>query len=559
MEETMKRPGWIVGLALSFTTAACSTQAQHGEMAHGQAATTEARPVLYDSLGTYSYRITTASADAQRWFDQGLRLVYAFNHAEAQRAFREAARLDPTCAMCFWGIAMTEGSNYNSPTDAGREKNALAAVRQAQQLAGRARPQERALIAALAKRHSADAGTKRGELDRAYADAMRAAARQFPDDLEAATFFADAMMNLRPWNLWTPDGAPHPGTEELVQTLERVLARNPHHPGAIHLYIHAVEASRQPQRAEAAADRLGKLMPGAGHLVHMPSHIYWRVGRYADAVAVNTAAVQADRAYFKTAQPSPLYRGLYYPHNIDFIWHSASMEGRSAETLRAAREFAENAPPEMIKQMPDMETAPAAPIVALVRFGRWDEVLRQPAPPGDWPYTRGVWHYARGLAFNAKGQAAEARRELGELEAILGSVSPDRTLAFFFRTRNMLQLAANVLAGELAATAADTATAARLLRAAVAEQDTHWFTEPPPWYFPVRHALGAVLLQSGRAREAEQVYRDDLARNPNNGWSLFGLAQSLRAQGKTAEAAQVDASFRKAWSKADVQLTASRF
>jgi tetratricopeptide (TPR) repeat protein len=209
--------------------------------------------------------------------------------------------------------------------------------------------------------------------------------------------------------------------------------------------------------------------------------------------------------------------------------------------------------------MPDMETAPAAPIVALVRFGRWDEVLRQPAPPGDWPYTRGVWHYARGLAFNAKGQAAEARRELGELEAILGSVSPDRTLAFFFRTRNMLQLAANVLAGELAATAADTATAARLLRAAVAEQDTHWFTEPPPWYFPVRHALGAVLLQSGRAREAEQVYRDDLARNPNNGWSLFGLAQSLRAQGKTAEAAQVDASFRKAWSKADVQLTASRF
>jgi tetratricopeptide (TPR) repeat protein len=555
----MKRPWWIVGLALSFTTVACSAQAPHGDMAHGQAATTQTRPVLYDSLGTYSYRITTASADAQRWFDQGLRLVYAFNHAEAQRAFREAARLDPTCAMCFWGIAMTEGSNYNSPTDAGREKNALAAVRQAQQLAGRARPQERALIAALAKRHSADAGTKRGELDRAYADAMRAAARQFPDDLEAATFFADAMMNLRPWNLWTPDGAPHPGTEELVQTLERVLARNPDHPGAIHLYIHAVEASRQPQRAEAAADRLGKLMPGAGHIVHMPSHIYWRVGRYADAVAVNTAAVRADRAYFKTAQPSPLYRGLYYPHNIDFIWHSASMEGRSAETLRAAREFAENAPPEMIKQMPDMETAPAAPIVALVRFGRWDEVLRQPAPPGDWPYTRGVWHYARGLAFNAKGQAAEARRELGELEAILGSVSPDRTLAFFFRTRNMLQLAANVLAGELAATAADTATAARLLRAAVAEQDTHWFTEPPPWYFPVRHALGAVLLQSGRAREAEQVYRDDLARNPNNGWSLFGLAQSLRAQGKTAEAAQVDASFRKAWSKADVQLTASRF
>jgi predicted Zn-dependent protease len=388
---------------------------------------------------------------------------------------------------------------------------------------------------------------------------MRVVARRFPDDLEAATFFADAMMNLRPWNLWAPDGTAHPGTQELVQTLERVLARDPNHPGAIHLYIHALEASRQPQRAEAAADRLVKLMPGAGHIVHMPSHIYWRVGRYADAVAVNAAAVTADRAYFKTAQPSPIYRGLYYPHNIDFIWHSASMEGRGAETLRAAREFAENAPPEMIKEMPDMETAPAAPIAALARFGRWDEVLREGKPPREWPYARGVWHYARGLAFNAKAQAADARRELTELEAILASVSPERTLAFFFRTRNMLQLAANVLAGEIAAKAADTATAARLLRAAVAEQDTHWFTEPPPWYFPVRQALGAVLLQGGRAREAEQVYRDDLARNPNNGWSLFGLAQSLRAQGKPVEAGRAEASFRTVWAQADVTLTASRF
>jgi tetratricopeptide (TPR) repeat protein len=554
----MKRPPWIVGLALVLAAAGCSAQSEHGTMTHGSPAA-DARPVLYDNLGSYSYRITTASPEAQRWFDQGLRLTYAFNHAEARRAFGEATRLDPSCAMCFWGLAVSEGSNYNSPTDAEREKTALAAVRQAQQHAGRARAGERALIDAVAKRHSADPGAKRDALDRAYADAMRAVARQFPDDLEAATFFADSMMNLRPWNLWMPDGKPHPGTEELVRTLERVLAKEPNHPGAIHLYIHAVEASRQPQRAEAAADRLVKLMPGAGHIVHMPSHIYWRVGRYADAVAVNAAAVAADRAYFKTARPSPLYRGLYHPHNIDFIWHSASMQGRSAETLRAAREFAENAPPEMIKQMPDMETAPAAPIVALARFGRWDDVMREPAPPRDWPYTRGVWHYARGLAFNARGQYTEARRELADLEAVLASVSPERTLAFFFRTKNMLQLAANVLAGEIAAKNADTATAARLLRAAVAEQDTHWFTEPPPWYFPVRQALGAVLLQAGRAREAEQVYRDDLARNPDNGWSLFGLAESLRAQGKAAEAAQAGARFQKAWAKADVKLTASRF
>jgi tetratricopeptide (TPR) repeat protein len=552
---------WIVYLALPFIAAACSTQTPHGDVAHTQPATPAAapRPVLYDSLGSYSYRITTKSPEAQRWFDQGLRLVYAFNHAEAQRAFREAARLDPSCAMCFWGIALTEGSNYNSPTDPDREKRALAAVRQAQQHAASARPSQRALIAALARRHAADPGASRVALDRAYADAMREAARQFPDDLEVATFFADAMMNLRPWNLWAPDGAAHPGTEELVKTLERVLAKEPNHPGALHLYIHAVEASRQPQRAEAAADRLAKLMPGAGHMVHMPSHIYWRVGRYGDAVAVNAAAVKADRAYFKTSQASPLYRGLYYPHNIDFIWHAASMQGRGAETIRAAREFAETAPAEMIKQMPDMETAPVAPIVALVRFGRWDEVLSHPSPPREWPYTRGMWHYARGLAFNAKRQPAEARRELTELEAVLASVSPDRTLAFFFRTKNMLQLAANVLAGEIAATGADTATAARLLRAAVAEQDTHWFTEPPPWYFPVRQALGAILIQAGRAREAEQVYRDDLARNPNNGWSLFGLAQSLRAQGKIAEAEQADASFKKAWARADVTLTASRF
>jgi tetratricopeptide (TPR) repeat protein len=559
MEMCMARSRWIVGLALSLATAACSAQSPHGEMAHDGQGAVEKRPVLFDTLGSYSYRITTASPDAQRWFDQGLRLVYAFNHAEAQRAFREAARIDPTCAMCFWGIAITQGANYNSPTDADREKNALAAVRQAQQRATRARPQERALIDALAARHSADPGAKRADLDRAYADAMRAVARQFPDDLEAATFFADAMMNLRPWNLWSVEGTPYPGTEEIVQTLERALARNPDHPGAIHLYIHAVEASREPRRAEAAADRLGKLMPGAGHLVHMPSHIYWRVGRYADAIAVNTAAVQADHAYFKIGQPSPIYRGLYFPHNIDFIWHAASMEGNSAATMRAAREFAESMPPEMIGKMLDMETAPVAPIVALVRFGRWDEVLRLAAPPRDWPYTTGMWHYARGLAFNGKGQAADARRELAALEGVLGSVAPERTLVFFFRTKSMLQLAANVLGGEIASKAGDVATAERLMRAAVAEQDTHWFTEPPPWYFPVRQALGAVLLTAGRAADAERVYRQDLDRNPNNGWSLFGLAQSLRAQGKTGEALQATASFRRAWSKADVALSASRF
>ena len=534
-------------------TAQTSAHGPHAPSADG------GRAVLYNTLGGYSYRITTSSAEAQRWFDQGLRLVYAFNHLEAQRAFREAARLDPVCAMCFWGIAITEGSNYNAPTNTDRERKAATAAQEASRLSAGASPPARAMIQALAKRHSTDPAAKRETLDRAYADAMREVARQFPDDLEAATFFADSMMNLRPWNLWTPDGAPQPGTEEIVATPERVIAKNPNHPGALHLYIHAVEASREPGRAEAAADRLRPLMPGAGHLVHMPSHIYWRVGRYADAVAVNAAALAADRAYFKTARPSGIYRGLYYPHNIDFIWQSAAMQGRSAETIRAAREFASNAPAEMIKAMPDMETAPVAPIVVLVRFGRWDEVLAYPAPPREWPYTSGVWHYARGIAFNAKGQADTAAGELRALDAILQSAPPDRTVAFFFRAKNMLQLAANLLGGEIAAKAGDFSTAERLLRAAVAEQDSHWFTEPPPWYFPVRQSLGAVLLQAGRAGDAEQVYREDLRRNPGNGWSLFGLAQSLRAQGKTAEAAQVEESFKKAWAQADVKLKASRF
>jgi tetratricopeptide (TPR) repeat protein len=525
-------------------------------MTHGAG---EARPVAYTGLGVYSYRITTSSPDSQRWFNQGLRLVYAFNHNEAQKAFREGTRLDPSCAMCYWGIAITEGGNYNHPTDAEREARALTAVRQAQAHAVIAQPSERAMIQALAQRHSADPAARRADLDLAYANAMREVARQYPDDLEAATFFADAMMNLRPWNLWTPDGTAFPGTDEIVVTLERVLARNPDHPGALHLYIHAVEASTQPGRAEAAADRLRPQMPGAGHIVHMPSHIYWRVGRYSDAVAVNSAAVQADLAYFKTTQPSMIYRGLYYPHNIDFIWQSAGMQGRSAEMLRAAQEFAGNVPAEMIKQMPDMETAPLAPMVSLVRFGRWDEVLALPAPPPEWLYTTGVWHYARGIAYNAKGQVAESRRELAALETIIQSVSAERTVAFFFRAKNVLQMAANVLAGEMAAKAGDTASAERLLRAAVAEQDTHWFTEPPPWYFPVRQSLGAILLQAGRPAAAEAVYKEDLRRNPGNGWSLLGLSQSLTAQGKTAEATQTDAAFRQAWERADVAITASRF
>jgi tetratricopeptide (TPR) repeat protein len=547
----------IVWLALA---AGCASQpegqSQHHAATPASTATATAPPLLTD-LGTYSYKVTTASPAAQAYFDQGLRLTYGFNHLEAQRAFREAARLDPACAMCYWGIALTYGSNYNDPTNPDREKGARDAAQMAVAASGRATPAERGIIAALARRHQP--GGDRAALDRAYADAMREVAREFPADLEAATFFADAMMNLRPWNLWTPDGQPQPGTQEIVATLERVLAANPNHPGALHLYIHAVEASQDPGKAEAAADRLRGLLPGAGHLVHMPSHIYYRVGRYADAAAVNVDAAGADRAYFNRSQPSSIYRMMYYPHNLDFIWHAASMEGRSAETLRASRDFAAAVPGELVLEMSDMETVPAAPMLALARFGRWDEVLALPAPSEKLVYVRGAWHYARGLAQSAKGQSEAARSELAALTRLRDGVPAERSLAGFFKTRDMLTLAAEVLAGELAARRGDTDQAIRHLAEAVRIQDGHWFTEPPPWYFPVRQSLGAVLLQAGRAAEAEAAYREDLRRNPENGWSLFGLAQSLRAQGKGDEAGAVQARFRRAWARADVTLTASRF
>jgi tetratricopeptide (TPR) repeat protein len=549
---------WTHALLVSVSLALAACSGQSGGHNHPTAAP-PAPPVLLEGLGTHHQAITTSSREAQAYFDQGLRLVYAFNHGEAEQAFRQAALLDPACAMCYWGIALTQGSNYNSPTDAAREKMAYDAIQEALRRAAGVTPRERANIEALAKRHSAAADADRGPLDRAYADAMREVAQRFPDDLDAGTLLADALMNLRPWNLWKPDGTMQPETPEILATLERVLRANPDHPGALHLYIHAVEAGPDPRRGEVAADRLAPLVPGAGHLVHMPAHIYWRVGRYGDAIDANVRAVKADETYFAKREASPFYKGLYYPHNIDFIWHSASMAGRSAETIRAAREFAASAPAAMLREMPDMEIAPAAPYFALARFGRWQEILAQPAPPAELPYVTGAWRYSRGLAFIATSRRPEAEAELAAIRQLAATVPPDRSLASFFKTKTILGLADNVLAGEIAARTGQTDVAVRHLLAAVAEQDGHWFTEPPVWYFPVRQSLGAALLAGGRPAEAEAVYRDDLKRNPDNGWSLFGLAASLRAQGKTGDAAEVDARFKKAWASADVTLSSSRF
>ena len=516
-------------------------------------------PPLFDNLGSYRRPISTDSAQAQAYFDQGLRLVYSFNHYEGLASFREAARLDPECAICHWGIALSLGSNYNSPTDAEREREAYAAIQRALALADRASPTERALIEATAQRHAAEPPADRKPLDEAYARALRAAADRFPEDPDIATLAADALMNLRPWDLWQADGTPYEGTLELVATLERVLASNPDHPGANHLYVHAVEASPDPGRAEAAADRLRGMVPGVGHMEHMPSHIYLRVGRYAEAEEVNVKAVAADRAYFERREPSMIYRTMYYPHNLDFIWQSAAMSGQSATALRAARELQSEMPVETIAKMSDAEIATAAPLYALARFGKWEEILREPQPPAEWLYTVGIWHYARGLALLRTGRTSEAEAELAALRAHRERVPAERTYAGFFKARDMLQLAADILAGELASQAGRHDEAIASLRAAVAAQDGHWFTEPPPWYFPVRQALGAALLGAGRPAMAESVYRDDLRRNPKNGWSLYGLAQALRAQGKNDEAAAAESEFRAAWARADVELIASRF
>jgi tetratricopeptide (TPR) repeat protein len=514
---------------------------------------------LFDNLGTYHHKITTKVPLAQRYFDQGLRLVYAFNHDEAVRAFEEAARLDPNCAMAYWGIGLALGPNYNLPLDPERNPAAYAATQKAVQLAPKASAAERAYIAALAQRYSLAPDANRKALDQAYADAMRGVARTYPDDADAATLFAEALMDLRPWALWTVDGQPQPGTLEIVATLEAVLKKAPLHPGANHYYIHAIEPSPHPERGLAAAERLKNLVPGAGHLVHMPSHIYMRTGRYADAADANMRAIKADEAYIAAEKPAGVYPMMYYPHNIHFFWAAASMEGRSADAIRAAREVTNGVSPEMVEEMDAMEYFVPTAVFALARFGKWQDILREPAPPADQAYATGIWHYARGLAFAATGRLDEAAGEQRAVAAAAAAMPPARIIGDNTPPAALLHIAAAALAGEIAARRGQTGEAVKHLQEAVRAQDALPYSEPPPWYYPVRQSLGAVLLAAGRTADAEAVYRDDLQRNPENGWSLYGLWQALRARKAEAEAAAIEKRFRKAWARADVTLTASRF
>ena len=512
------------------------------------------------NLGNHKFPVTTNSARAQLFINQGLMLAYGFNHAEAERSFREAARLDPNCAMAYWGMALVQGPNINMAMAPEAEQPAHEAIRQAEALKKTVSEREQAYIDALAKRYSGEEKPNRSALDRAYAAAMRELHDRYPDDLDAATLYAEAEMNLRPWNYWTRDMQPYPETAQILGVLESVMARNPNHPGAIHLYIHSVEYAR-PELAEAGAERLRKLAPGAGHLVHMPSHIFRRIGRYEDASKSNEDATAADEDYITQCRAQGVYPLAYYPHNIHFLWDSATMEGRSQVAIEAARKAASSIPANAWREVPLLHQFLVTPLFAYTRFGEWDLVLDEPRPPQDSLFWTGVWYYARGLAYTATGNPDEATRELDRLRETAAHDSLEGYRVTFSRNgaKAILDIAMEVLAGELSAKRGDYDNAIARLHRAVLLEDNLIYNEPPDWHVPVRQSLGAVLLSAGRPAEAEAIYWQDLERNRENGWSLFGLLQSLRAQGKEEQAAAVEKRFRKAWKRSDVTLTASRF
>jgi tetratricopeptide (TPR) repeat protein len=506
---------------------------------------------LFDNLGTHSRQITTAQPLAQRYFDQGLRLVYGFNHVEAIRAFTRATQIDPTCAMCYWGIAYAHGPHVNAGMDSAAGLQAFAAIRKAIDAGRGAAAWERAYISALATRYAAAPPDDRAALDSAYAEAMGQVAARYPDDLDAATLYAEALMNLRPWNYWTRSGDPQPGTEEIVRTLERVIQRDQNHPGACHFYIHAVEAVA-PELAVPCAERLAQLMPGVGHMVHMPAHIYIRVGRYADAITANEHAVHTDETYIDNQRPQGLYRLGYYPHNYHFLAFAATMAGRRSQALQAARALATKVPAEFAEVSPEAQSWIVFPTLTLTTFGAWDEVLAMPAPPESQWFGHAMAQYARGVALAALGRGSEAR-PLVQSIAAAAAAAPEGD------PKTALMIAQHALLGEINARAGNDASAVTHFEEAARLEDDMLYYEPPVWFYPIRHSLGASLLRAGRYADAERVYREDLRRFPLNGWSLFGLSKALRAAGRVAEADEVDAQFLQAWIGADVQLTASRF
>jgi len=516
-----------------------------------------ADPPLFNNLGSLHHPITTTSEQAQRYFDQGLRLVYAFNHEEAIRSFEAAMQQDPQAAMPYWGIALALGPNINSAMEKKDERRAVEIVQKARQLADNVTRREKAYIEALVARYVSRKGIKRKGLDEAYAKAMRSVAQQFPEDDDAATLFAEALMDLRPWDFWKPDGRPQPGTDEIVATLESVLARNPDHPGACHYYLHAVEASPKPERALPCAERLPGLMPGAGHLVHMPAHIYMRVGRYHEAVERNQQAAHVDEQYLADQHPAGEYADGYYPHNLHFLWASLAMEGRNVEAMKAARDLTATITEEEARKERGKELYLSTPIFSMIRFSRWEELLREPPPPKGLRLMEGMWRLGRGLALVATGRLPGAEGEHVVLAGLTKQIRRDRTTEEKTE-RAMLKIAERILSGEIAAHRQRYDDAVRLFEEAMKIEEALPYSEPPLWPLPVRHHVGTALLLADRPSEAEAVYRADLLRYPDNGWALIGLMQSLRAQQKDNQAAEAEDRFKKAWAHADFTPAASR-
>ncbi len=515
---------------------------------------------LYTDLGSHHHAISTTVPAAQAYFDQGLRLVYGFNHAEAIRSFRAAQRLDPSCAMCWWGEALAFGPNLNAAMDSASAVAARVAIREALARLDGATAKERAYVRALAERYGTEPVAARAFRDTAYARAMDGVARRYPADDDARVLAADAHMNLSPWDYYREGKRPKPNAAAALAHLETVLARNADHAGACHFFIHAVEAAH-PERAVPCAERLPSLMPGAGHIVHMPAHVYIRVGRYADAIDRNVHAVHADEEHIADMAPDGVYRLAYYPHNYHFLWFAATMAGRAELAIESARHTAAKTNRDLMRE-PDLAALQhyvVTPLFALVRFGRWEETLAEPAPPNDLPYMTGIWHYARAVALAALGRFDAAESELAGLRAAAASPALEGTIWGFNSVASVLHVAIEAAAGDLAYRSGDLDRAIVHYRRGVDLEDAMTYDEPPTWHLPVRHQLGAALLAAGAVAQAERVYREDLERHPENGWSLTGLAAALAALDRHQEAEAVTQRRASAWRGADVTLTSSRF
>ena len=551
-KHTMKFPHIIGFAAAALLACAAPSLGTESTVAPAPPRSLSDTVPLYTNLGSHHKRISTRVPATQQYFDQGLRLVYGFNHAEAIRSFTRAAELDSTCAMCYWGIALAYGPHVNAPMDSASGVAAYAAAQKALALKSHATAPERAYIEALAQRYEAVPPTDRARLDTLYSRAMERVANTYANDLDAATLYAESLMDLRPWNYWRPDGTPYPGTNEIVRQLERVISRNPNHPGACHYYIHAVEAVN-PQAAVPCAERLARLMPDEGHMVHMPAHIYIRVGRWSDAMQANQHAIHTDEVFIEGQHPMGVYPLAYYPHNIHFLAFASTMAGRSAQAIEASNTLTSKVNLDAARQVGMLQEMLPYHALTLTTFGKWDDVLAEPLPPTDIRFSYAMAYYARGVAHAAKGQWAEAQAALDTVTAI-NAATPEGADG-----KTALSIAVHALSGEIATRRGDLDAGTNHFREATKIEDAGLYFEPPKWYYPIRHSLGAALVKTEQNAEAEKVYREDLRRFPENGWSLFGLAQALRAQGKNTEAAVAEARFRRAWASTDVTLTASRF